>query len=259
MGMMMREKSSIIPFMILGTVMLVVLGGCGGGPSTVVRSNFVEFTPEQKLEIDAGSSNEYRIQEGDILRVAFSYQADLNQSGVVVLHDGAINLVGVDRIVVAGLTMTEADSLVTTAYARDYLEPDLSIIIQETQGRQVYVMGEVRNPGMHQLPGGGIDMLGAVTVAGGFTDDAAKAGAVLVRVTNEGYLVQEIDMSDFTSLASAGLATIQIQPYDVIYVPRSRIGDFAYFSKTVLAGLVQITRIAADLKYLAGGSFGRVF
>ncbi len=93
----------------------------------------------------------------------------------MVLHDGAINLVGVDRIEVAGLTMTEADSLVTRAYAKDYLEPNLSIIIKETQGRRVYVMGEVRNPGMHQLPVGGIDILGAITVAGGFSDDAAKA------------------------------------------------------------------------------------
>ncbi len=255
---MMRGKWWSIPSMILGTVLLAVLGGCGG-TSDVVRSNFVEFTPEQKQEIDAGSNNEYQIQEGDVLGVAFSYQRDLNQDNVVVLHDGAINLVGVDRIEVAGLTMTEADSLVTRAYAKDYLEPNLSIIIKETQGRRVYVMGEVRNPGMHQLPVGGIDILGAITVAGGFSDDAAKAGTVLVRVANEGYLVQEIDMSNFNSPASAGLATIQIQPYDVIYVPRSRTGDFAYFSKSILSGLVQITRIAADMKYLSGGSLGRVF
>ncbi len=244
--------------MILGIVLLAVLGGCGG-TSDVVRSNFVEFTPEQKQEIDAGSNYEYQIQEGDVLGVAFSYQRDLNQDNVVVLHDGAINLVGVDRIEVAGLTMTEADSLVTRAYAKDYLEPNLSIIIKETQGRRVYVMGEVRNPGMHQLPSGGIDMLGAITVAGGFSDHASKEGTVLVRMTNDGYLVQEIDMGSFSSVASAGLATIQIKPFDLIYVPRSRIGDFAYFSKTVLAGLVQITRLASDIKYLSGGSIGRIF
>ena len=257
--MMMRGKNSQISLMILGVALLVMLGGCGGGPSTVVRSNFVEFTPEQQEEITSRSSNEYRIQEGDILKVAFSYEKQLNQENVVVLNDGAISLMGADRLEVAGLTITETDSLVTRAYEKDYLEPNLSIIIQKTMGRRVYVMGEVKKPGMHQLPSGGIDMLGAVTVAGGFTDDAAKAGSVLVRVTNDGYLVQEIDMSDFASLASAGLATIQIQPYDVVYVPRSRIGDFAYFSKTVLAGLVQITRIASDVKYLSGGSFGRIF
>jgi protein involved in polysaccharide export with SLBB domain len=253
----MRRTGSVISFRILGSALLDILGGCGGGPSTVVRSNFVEFTPEQKQEIETAASNEYRIQEGDILRVAFPYERDLTQEGVVVLNDGAINLIGVDRLEVAGLTLAQADSMVTAAYAKDYLEPDLSIIIQETRGRRVYVLGEVRAPGMHQLPAGGIDMLGAVTVAGGFTEDAAKEGTVLVRVTNEGYLVQEIDMSNFSSMASVGMALVEIQPFDVIYIPRSRIGDFAYFSQSVLTGIAHITRIAVDMRFLSTGSYGR--
>ena len=256
--MMMRRNNTRIPGLIFGLALLAVMAGCGGS-SQVTRSNFVEFTPEQKQEIEANSSSEYRIQEGDILKVAFSYQEDLNQSNVVVLHDGSVNLVGVDRIEVAGLTMTDADSLVTSAYAKDYVEPNLSLIIQETQGRQVYVLGEVGNPGMHRLPVGGIDMLGAISVAGGFSDDAAKSGTVLVRVTEEGYLVQEVNMDDFATLAASGLATVAIQPYDVIYVPRSRIGDFAYFSKSVITGIAQITRIAVDLRYLSGGNIGRLF
>jgi len=253
----MLGKGSQFPFMILGLAVLLALGGCGGGPGMVSRTNFVEFTPEQKQEIAAGSGNEYLIQEGDLLRVAFSYQKDLNQEGVVVLNDGSITLMGVDRVEVAGRTLTEVDSLVTAAYAADYLEPSLSVIVQETKGRRVYVLGEVQSPGMHELPSGGIDMLGAISVAGGFNDNAAKAGAVLVRVTDQGYLVQEVDLSDFASLASAGLAGINIQPFDVIYVPRSRIGDFAYFSRTILTGITQITNIASDINYLSSGKPGR--
>lgn len=255
----MLRYDSQIPVMVFSLALLTVLAGCGGGPSSVARSNFVEFTPDQKKEIEAKTGDEYRIQEGDILKVAFSYQENLNQSNVVVLHDGSVNLVGVDRIEVAGLTMTEADSLVTDAYSKDYVEPNLSLIIQETRGRQVHVLGEVQNPGMHELPGGGIDMLGAISVSGGFTADAAKSGTVLVRVTDEGYLVQEVDLSDFASLAASGLAMVDINPYDVIYVPRSRIGDFAYFSKSVIAGIAQVTRIAVDLRYLSGDSVGRLF
>ena len=245
-----RFYSSVI----LGAAVLAVLGGCGGGPATVARTNFVEFTPEQKQEIEKNGGEEYRIQEGDVLRVAFSYEKDLSQDNVVVLTDGSISLMGVDRLELAGLTLTEADSLVTRAYAKDYVDPNLTIIIQKTQGRRVYVLGEVRNPGMHELPSGGVDMLGAVTVAGGFSDNAAKSGAVLVRVTDEGYLVQEVDLDGFASISSAGLAAVKIQSFDVVYIPRSRIGDFAYFSKTVIAGIAQITRIAVDINYLSGGA-----
>ena len=89
--MMMRGTHTQISLMVLGLAMLAVLGGCGGGPSTVVRTNFVEFTPEQQQEISKNSTNEYRIQEGDILKVAFSYEKSLTQENVVVLNDGAIS------------------------------------------------------------------------------------------------------------------------------------------------------------------------
>ena len=253
---MFRQGSTFV-FLISSLAALLVLGGCGGGPSTVVRSDFVQFTPEQISEIDANASNEYRIQEGDVLRVGFSYQKELNQEDVIVLNDGSVGLIGVDRLELAGLTMTEADSLVTEAYSRDYRDPDLSIIMRESQGRRVYVLGEVNNPGLHSVPPGGLDIIGAITVAGGFGEHAAKGGTVLVRVTEEGYLVQEIDLDGFASASYSALGVISLQAYDVIYVPRSRIGDFDYFSRTVLAGLVNITRIAVDVKYLSQGGFGR--
>ncbi|MFT7549479.1 MAG: protein involved in polysaccharide export with SLBB domain [Candidatus Azotimanducaceae bacterium] len=234
------------------------LSGCGGSSSgEMIRSNYVEFTPDQKQSIQDRAGREYRIQEGDILKVAFMYLKDLNQEGVVVLGDGAVNLLGVDRIKVAGFTMSEADSMLTQAYSREYRDPNLSVLMQESRGRRVYVMGEVRNPGMHHVPTGGVGMLGAISVAGGFSDDAAAEGSMLVRISGEGYLVQEVDLSEFGQMENAALALVDIQAYDVIYVPRSRIGDFGYFARNVLSGLVQITRIATDLTYVSGGNIGR--
>lgn len=256
---MMRGTGQKIPLMLLGLAHLLVLGGCGGGTSQVVRSNFVEFSPDEKQEIGTQSSREYRIQEGDYLRLAFSYQRELNQEKVIVLDDGAVNLVGIDRVELAGLSLTEADSVITQAYAKEYRDPDLSVIVEQSVGRRVYVLGEVRNPGLHPVPMGGVGVIGAVTIAGGFSPDAAKSGTVLVRVTDDGYLVQEVDLDGFSSVAYSSLALVDVQSYDIIYVPRSRTGDFGYFSRTILAGLVNITRIASDIKYLSGGTLGRVY
>ena len=111
---MKRGKLGSLSSMILGAMVLAALGGCGGGPATVSRSEFVEFSPEQKAEIEENSSHEYRIQEGDVLRVAFSYQKDLNQEEVVVLHDGSVNLVGVDRI--------EVGEEILLDYGEDYFQ-----------------------------------------------------------------------------------------------------------------------------------------
>lgn len=253
----MFRKGSMSLFLIAGLAIIPVLGGCGGGPSAVVRSDFVEFTPEQKTEIEANSSGHYRIQVGDILKVVFSYQKDLNQDDVIVLDDGSVGLMGVDRLELAGLTMTEADSLITLAYAEAYREPDLSIIMKETKGRQVYVLGEVVQAGLHSVPPGGLDIIGAISIAGGFTDHAARSGTVLVRVTGDGYLVQEIDLDGFASVSYSALGAVSLQAFDVVYVPRSRSGDFDYFARTILSGIVNLTRIAVDIKYLGQGGFGR--
>lgn len=243
---------------VLSVVLLAVLlmAGCGGAaPPT--RTSFVEFSPDQRLEIESTKIKEYEIQEGDVLKIAFSYEKDLTQEGVIVLSDGSVNLLGVDRVEVAGMSVTDADEKLTLAYSKEYRDPDLSIMIQQTPGRKVYVLGEVRKPGFHRVPAGGLDVMGAVGIAGGFSDDAARAGVVLVRVTPEGYMVREINLDNFASVESAALATINLEPLDVIYVPRSRIGDFSYFSRSVLSGIVSITRIATDLKYLSNGGLVR--
>ena len=243
---------------IIAAALAAVLAGCGGSSADVpVRSNFVEFSEDQLAEIETGSGNEYRIQADDVIRVAFAHHKELSQDPVLVLPDGAVSLVGVDRVVVAGMTLTQADSVITGAYSKEYREPQISVIVLESSGRMVYVLGEGRNPGLIKLPRGGLGIVGAVARAGGFTEDAAKQGSVLVRVTDTGYLVQEIDLSRFHEPEGIALAMVDLQPFDVVYVPRSRLGDFGYFSKTVLVGLLNITRIAADIKYLSDPRAGR--
>jgi protein involved in polysaccharide export with SLBB domain len=252
-------NSMRIPFLFISVAALWFLAGCGGGTEYVARDFYVEFSPEQVQEIETEDSQEYRIQEGDILKLAFSYLKELDQDEVVVLPDGSVTLVGVDRVKLAGYTITEADSIVTAAYSKEYRDPSLSLIIRKTEGRRIYVLGEVDDPGLHVVPRGGLDIIGAISVAGGFTDDAARAGTVLIRVQKDGYLVREVDLSGFHTVAYHELAGVTLQTYDVVYVPRSRMGDFGYFSKTFLAGVLNLTRIAADIRYLSGATTGRLF
>lgn len=236
---------------------MALMAGCGGGPSFVMRNEFISFSPEQHVEMEHRIHGEYRIQEGDLLQLRFAYQKELNQDTIIVLSDGSVNLIGVDRIVLAGKTMSEADSLITLAYSREYRDPDLSIIMQETLGRRVYVLGQVRNPGLYRLPVGGSDLMGAVSVAAGFTDDAAKDGTLIVRVMPEGYQITEVDLDSFGSTQFGDIASFKLEPYDIVYVPRNRSGNLAYFAKTVLSSIGYATRVAYDLKYISGGALGR--
>lgn len=245
-----------VNILVMGALLFVA--GCGGGSRPgAVRTSFVNFSPDQRQEISSNADVPYRIQADDILKVGFLNNKDLDQEHVLVLPDGAISLVGVDRLVVAGLTVVEADSALTAEYSKEYRDPQVTVIVRETAGLQVYVLGEVMRPGSHKISKGGVALVGAVSLAGGFTNDAAKDGAVLVRVTPEGYMVKEVDLSNFQRPGALELATVHLLPNDIIYVPRTKIGDFGYFSKTVLSGLVNLTRVATDVHILTGGTYGR--
>ncbi len=253
----MKRAAAVAAVPALVALGLLMSGCASNGGSIVTRSTFVEFTPEQQAEIARSKPPEYRIQRGDILAVAFPYENNLNQGNVVVLDDGAIGLIGVDRLVVAGLTMTQADSLITAAYAKEYREPDLSVLMFKSKGRPVYVMGEVRSPGSYDVPSAGVDVLSAISLAGGFNDFAARNGVVVIRVTPAGYFCEEVNLADPGKAFAAGLASVPLEPYDVVYVPRSRQGDFFNFTRSILVGLANITRIASDIRYLSSGGIGR--
>jgi protein involved in polysaccharide export with SLBB domain len=248
-----REVLALAGALSLAT--LATLAGCGGSRPPTPRSDFIPFSPEQKIENDAQVTRAYRIQEGDLLSVRFAYEKNLNQDGVVVLNDGAISLTGVDRVRVAGLTLAETDSVLTFAYSHEYREPALSVMVVETVGRRVYVMGQVKNPGFYRVPLGGMDVMSAIGMADGFSDDAAPSATLVVRVTQQGYQVQEVDLDSFGSGSYAALSTIPLQSYDIIYVPRSRVGDIAYFAENVLASIASVTRIFYDLTYITTNTF----
>lgn len=238
------------------TCVAMSLAGCGGGKALGLRTEFVPFTQEQRTELESNRSRAYRIQEGDVLKIQFAYEKPLDQEGVIVLPDGAVTLVGIDTVRLAGLTIVEADSVLTAAYSKEYREPALSVMVQNTLGRRVYVMGEVTDPGIYTVPAGGMDVMSAIVVASGFTDDAAPDGTVIVRVTPTGYQFQEVDLGSFAKGKFAAAAIVPLQPYDIVYVPRSRSGDFAYFTRSVLSGLGGITRMAYDVANIVNKTWG---
>jgi len=243
--------------LLLGLAAVVPLAGCAGTGSPVSRQQFVAYSAQQKAELAQAEAAPYRLQRGDVIGLDFLYQEELNQDQIIVLPDGSVQLMGVDRVMAAGHTITELDSLLTELYGKNYLNPDLSIIVREIAQRRVYVLGEVERPGLVEVPPGGIDLVSAVTVAGGFTQNAKKDAAVLVRTTPEGYLCQEINLDSFHHADAGPLALVHLQSYDVVYVPRSHIGDFAYFTSTILRGLLDMTGVAMNAAIVANPDYLR--
>ncbi len=170
----------------------------------------------------------YRIVTSDKLRIAVVQESDLD-SIVRVDSAGCVNLKYVGEILVAGMTINEAERAIEDAY-RDqrYLrDPQVTMNVEEYAPREVSIQGEVRSPGRYSLPVETVStVLWLVTRAGGFTDTAKGTEVKVTRFTPDGRIAK-VFVVDVESLIKGKSSrekindtTLELEPGDVVYVPQ---------------------------------------
>lgn len=187
----------------------------------------------------------YLIQTGDLLDVRVFQYPELNQE-VRVRPDGRISVVLFDDVAVAGMSTREVDDLLTARYAQLYQKPEVTVIVREFANMKVFVGGEVGQPGMIPLMGE-MTITGAVFQAGGFKPTARTDSVVLLRNEGGKAVARRMNVKDI--LAKGG--DLPLQPFDVIYVPLSRIGAVDRFVDQYVRQLIPFS-LNAGFSYLFG-------
>ncbi len=129
-------------------------------------------TPAATVATQPTAVPEYRVGPGDVLEVVVFGNDDLSRS-TNVQTSGTISLALLGDVNVAGLTLPEIKTKLTSLLARDYLvNPQVDVKVKEYQSQFVTLIGEVNSPGKKPLRGRTrlIDML---VEAGGFTPRAS--------------------------------------------------------------------------------------
>jgi len=240
-----------LPVLLMLAACAGCLAGCASSGPRSVTSELQPFTPTEQQAWDNARNAEYKLRIGDVFDVYFEYYSDLDQSEVIVLPDGRISLPYIDSVSAVGLTISELDSAITANYAVDYLDPAMSIVIREFGEIMVYVLGEVNRPGLVILSPQNSNVLHAVSSAGGFTNNASTGDVLRMRVTPDGYLYSHLDLSHLEKREFMSLALTDIQHYDIIYVPRSTIGDIEVFNNRVLGTVLSVTSLFWDIYAIA--------
>ena len=88
------------------------------------------------------------------------------------------------------------------------------------EAKKFTVMGQVKNPGDYSLDNAGLSIVEAVGKAGGFTRIAAPNRTKIIRMTEEGKQVMQVNMDKLTE-GAAGTKNVPIKPHDIIIVPES--------------------------------------
>jgi polysaccharide export outer membrane protein len=91
-----------------------------------------------------------------------------------VMSDGHIYLPHVERVRVGGMNILQANEAIIDAYRPDVIvKPDIAVHLLQKGTTSVLVLGEVRKPGVYQLPNGENDVAHALAMAEGLREDAA--------------------------------------------------------------------------------------
>ncbi len=195
---------------------------------------------------------EYRLGFGDVIEVKFFNNSEYNEV-VAVRPDGMISLQRIGDLSVVGMPASELDKIITEVYSEILVDPDVTVFVREFGGQQVYVMGEVNNPGAYNISKG-MSLLRAITTAGGPLNTAKMNSIILVRASQKNNLYAErVDLSP-TNLKSLLQHDKAIQPYDLIYVPKTFIADLEAFVSQIYKVVMPPLDLAARFQYYSNFS-----
>jgi protein involved in polysaccharide export with SLBB domain len=169
----------------------------------------------------------YLIQSGDSLDIKFFYNPELNET-VLVRPDGFISLQLVDEVRVGGLEPKQVDDLLTERYARELKKPVITVIVKSFAGQQIFVGGEVGQQGLMAMPSG-LTALQAVIQAGGFKNTAQPSETLVIRRGLDNRPVPlPVDLTQVLN-GNPNAQDFNLQPSDVVYVPKSPIAKANQF------------------------------
>lgn len=124
----------------------------------------------------------YLLGPEDILKVAVWKDEQLTQE-LVVRPDGMISFPLIGEVVVAGRTVEEVRSDITTRLMKYLPTPNVTVTVLKVQSYRIYVLGRVLKPGEYQA-GHHTDVLQALSMAGGLTPYAAENDIKIIRRRN---------------------------------------------------------------------------
>jgi polysaccharide export outer membrane protein len=173
------------------------------------------------------NASAYTLSTTDKLNINVFQEEELNTLTRIDAK-GCVNLKLVGDVRVAGMSVSEAQKAIETAYkeGRFLRNPQVTIYVEEYAAREVTVYGQVKNPGRISLPIESsmtlIDLIGKV---GGFTDTAKGSAVTITRTAPDGKrsVLGPIDVDALNkgrSQSSAGDETLVMQPGDIVNVPQ---------------------------------------
>ena len=168
------------------------------------------FMPINEPNFDS----EYILDYGDVLKIQLIGIKNSNDS-YEVLRSGALNIPDIGNIIVSGLSLAQASSLIQAKVESIYVGTEAYTSIENMRDINVLVSGNAFNPGIYTLSGNS-NPLQALVVAGGINEFGSFRNIVVKRKNK---IIQKIDIYEYLIFGNAQ-KHIRLQSGDLIFVEK---------------------------------------
>ncbi len=234
-------------FPLIVLLVITLLASCGSPPPTLAPKNGgIEGpvskgpTPEELERLLGNDEKDYPLYPGDLLRITVQGHEDLTIERKIPAS-GRIPLYGLDttdadggnprvtEVDVAGLRLPQLEQKLATLYKRIVNPPYVTVKVVQFAPKVIYVAGAVGGPRDYRLPDETrISLVQALTMAGWFTEDAAKDRVRVIRVDPQTGDRVHLPAIDVTKIISSGDSA-----WDILLLPGDTITVDSHESKTV--------------------------
>ena len=165
-----------------------------------LAASLYAFSPVNAQEV-----TDYIMCPGDVLQVVVYGHEDLStmagntqNSPYVVRPDGRVSFPLIGDVETTGKTVTQFREEITSRFSKYIIEPQITVNVVKLGTTRVYVLGEIKKPGLYELEKSH-RVIDALAKAEGFTEKAAKKNVFLVRAGSTE--VERLNVNNFLTKA----------------------------------------------------------
>jgi polysaccharide export outer membrane protein len=167
----------------------------------------------------------YTVGVGDVLSVRLREGTKLQEYDTTVMSTGTI-MISFIEVEAAGHTIDEIRERARTELGKYIRDFSIDLIAKEWRERKIFVLGEVERPGVYNFAAG-MTTIQAIALAGGYKNTAVLKDMRIIRGDLDNPELIRVDLKG--AATGKKLKDVLLAQNDVVYVPRSAIGDWNNF------------------------------
>lgn len=196
---------------------------------------------------------EYKLVPGDQLDIVVGTAPELSRT-LTVGPDGRVVMPMSQPVMAAGRTFGQVQTALMAELGKQLRDPRISVTPRAYAPEQIYVGGQVNQPGTYTLPAR-VGALEAILMAGGMNTSAkGRDVAILRRAPNGGMMLRSVNIRGGLLNIREYDDTVQLRRGDIVFVPATTLAEVGTFMQNVRNALPVDFNISYQFGANGGGT-----